>query len=429
MMKDIVQDRISKMEDLDQRRILKNMMTSIFMNLVDYQDELNRKLERRVFDEVEGDEGKHDVFTALCPREELDPIHEFLYPMIPQDIEEPVIDMVHIVEALSKKESVVLTKLFLHCNYSMIKQLLQSDREFKGVLVTQKRRYTIKVRLKQNRTYQDEIEKLYHVFITNGLPWKTVNHPYIHKFVDVMLTECDGELEETEEISEVTIHLEEYESYKRMNLIPLWNIQQLELKTGGFPIPAEDRVNYEHVLPLRKTGIKHGYLVVGDEENIRYIKRTQDEITIVSPRDKSDIWHLLQLAEPVDTVIGKLDYDVISNRKAEGFIGKYRHRQDQRVRSKGEIIRLIHSFEESKNLELVEQVLVESGMCHSVTYELNTFVSDHVRSEQGKIRMLLKFRKRVNREQSQFILEDLMSFLVSEIQLAFPEYKCEGEWA
>ncbi|HEY2492968.1 MAG TPA: normocyte-binding protein [Paenibacillus sp.] len=428
-MKDIVQDRISKMEDLQQRRMLKNMMTGVFLNLVEYQDDLNQKLERRVFDEVEGDDGKHDVFTALCSREELDPIHEFLYPMIPQDAEVPVIDMKGIVDALSQKEEVLLTTLFLECNYSLIKQLLQSDREFQGELLTTKGRYTVKVRLKQNRTYQDQIEKLYHVFITNSLPWRTVNHPYIHKFVDVLLTGCDGELEETEEISQVTVHLEEYEAFKRMNLIPLWNIQKLELKTGGFPIPAEDRVNYEHVLPLRKTGTRHGYLVDGDEENIRYIKRTQDEITIVSPRDKSDIWHLLQLAEPVDTVIGKLDYDVISNRKVDGFIGKYRHKQDQRVRSKGEIIRMIQAFAESKMLELVDYELVESGVGRSVTYELNPFVSDHVRSEQGKTRMFLRFRSRESREENQFILEDLMSFLVSEIQLAFPEYKCEGEWA
>ncbi|OAB45493.1 normocyte-binding protein [Paenibacillus glacialis] len=428
-MKEIVQDRINKMEDLQQRRMLKNMMTSVFLNLVEYQDDLNRKLERRVFDEIEGNEGNHDVFTALCPREELDPIHEFLYPMIPQDTEATVIDMKCIVDALSQKEEVLLTTVFLECNYSIIKQLLNSDRKFKGELVTSKGRYNVQVRLKQNRVYQDEIEKLYHVFITNGLPWRTVNHPYIHKFVDVMLTACDGELAETEEISEVTVHLEEYESFKRMNLIPLWNIQKLELKTGGFPIPAEDRVNYEHVLPLRKTGIRHGYLVDGDEEDIRYIKRTQDEITIVSPRDKSDIWHLLQLAEPVETVIGKLYYDVISNRRVDGFIGKYRHKQDQRVRSKGEIIRMIQSFEQSKILELVDHEIDESGVDHSVTYELNPFVNDHVRSEQGKARLLLRFRSREVRGNSQFISEDLMSFLVSEIQLAFPEYKCEGEWA
>ncbi|MNO96132.1 hypothetical protein D3C76_877940 [compost metagenome] len=428
-MKDIVQDRISKMEDLQQRRMLKNIMTGVFLNLVEYQDDLNRKLERRVFDEIEGDDGKHDIFTALCPREELDPIHEFLFPMIPEDAEGPVIDMKLIVDALAQKEEVLLTTLFLQCNYSTIKQLLQSNREFKGELVTQEGRYTVKLRLRQNRAYQNEIERLYQVFITNGLPWRTINHPYIHKFVDVMLTECIGEIGETEEISEVTVHLEEYESFKRMNLIPLWNIQKLELKTGGFPIPAEDRVNYEHVLPLRKTGIRHGYLVDGDEEDIRYIKRTEDEITIVSSRDKSDIWHLLQIAEPVDTVIGKLDFDVISNRKVDGFIGKYRHKQDQRVRSKGEIIRMIHSFEQSKMLELIDYELIESGVCHSVTYELNPFVSDHVRSEPGKTRMLLKFRSRETREDRKFILEDLLSFRVSEIQLAFPEYKCEGEWA
>lgn len=89
-------------------------------------------------------------------------------------------------------------------------------------------------------------------------------------------------------VKQISIQLEELEPYKHMNLVPIWNIQRMEMKIGGFPVPAADRVNYEHVLPLRRTGTEHGYLVDGEEANIRYIKRSEEEITVVSPLDKSD---------------------------------------------------------------------------------------------------------------------------------------------
>lgn len=43
--------------------------------------------------------------------------------------------------------------------------------------------------------------------------------------------------------------------------------------------------------------------------------------------------------------------------------------------------------------------------------------------------MRLAFRARQAEENERFLLQDQMSFLVSEVQMFFPEYKCEGEWA
>ena len=430
-MKDIVQDRLSKMEDLQQRRMLKNLMTGVFLNLVEYQEELNQKLERRVFDEVHGDEGMHDVIAALCSRDEVDPVHEFLYPILPEDAEPPLIDMKGIVEALSQQQEIKLTTIFLQCEHSRIASLLADKREFKGEIVTSKGNFQITVRLQKSLAYQEQVEKLYHVFLTNSLPWRTINHPYLHKFVDVMLVSCEGELDDEDQISEVTIHLEEYEPFKRLNMVPLWNIQQLELRTGGFPIPASDRVNFEHVLPLRKLGTQHGYLVDADEKNIRYIKRTQEEITIVSPHESSENWKVLKLAKPTATALGKLDYEILSNGKTDGFIGKYRHRQAQNIRSRSEVARIIHSYEASKLLELVDLVIQEAGEGAGITYDMNGFVSDQVRAPGNKLRMIMRFNRRegVGSTRHDFVLEDMMSFLVSEIQMSFPEYKCEGEWA
>ncbi|GEN36398.1 normocyte-binding protein [Aneurinibacillus danicus] len=422
-MKDIVMDRLSKMEDLEQRRLLKNIMTGVFLNLVEYQEEMNRKLEERVFNEVKDSEEKHDVYVTVCSRDEFDPIHEFLYPMVPEDVEEKTYDMKSLVSKVDRKEEVRLLTIFLQCSFMKIKELVDSQRTFWGEMITTGGRYRIEVRLEQNKTYLREIERLYNVFQRNGVPWKTVNHPYANKFFDVILVECEETPKEEEEILEITIDLEEYEKYKKLDKVPLWNIERVSLKNTGFPVPVADRVNFEHMLSLRKTGTEHGYLVDGDEEIIRYIKRTPEELIVVSPREKSGVWNVLKITQPVETNIGRLEYELASNRRKNSFVSGFARKQAVTVRAKGEIVRIINSFEASKYLELKHIEISERANGMKQTYGMNPFISDNVRVESDKKIMRLRFRPR---EGNSFILNDLMSFLVSEVQMYFPEYKCEG---
>lgn len=426
MMKEIVLDRLNKMEDLEQRRILKQMMNSVFLHLVEYQEEMQKKLEQRVFSEFEDKEDKLDIYVTLCHRDDFDPIHDFLYPMIPGDEQRKLCDRKALHEQLTRQEQAVLMTIFMECGYSRIQELINSNRTFKGRLTTTEKSYPVEVRLQQNTLYIDELEKLYNMFLKNGMPWKTVNHPYANKFFDVVLVSCEGELGEDEEIAEVTVHLEEWEPYKKLDVIPLWNIERLALKNIGFPVPAIDRVNFEHVLSLRKTGSQHGYLVDGDEALIRYIKRSAEELTIVSPQEKSGIWNVCKITQPVATPTSRLQYALVSNRRKSSFVGSFARKQGMPVRAKGEIIRIVHSFEAAEQLELVHVEIREKGGRTSATYEMNPFISDNVRVEHDKKIMQLGFRRR---GADSFILEDMMSFLVSEIQMYFPEYKCEGEWA
>ncbi|MFS0554737.1 normocyte-binding protein [Brevibacillus sp. 179-C9.3 HS] len=425
-MKEIVLDRLNKMEELEQRRLLKQLMNGVFLNLVEYQEEMQKKLEERVFSEIEDKEEKHDIYVTLCHRDDFDPIHEYLYPMIPGDEEKKLCDRKELAVKLSNQEEAVLMTIFLECDYERIQALMMSKRTFKGRLKTAGNHFPIEVRLQQSRLYMDELEKLYNMFQKNGMPWKTVNHPYASKFFDVILVACEGTFTEDEEILEMSITLDEWEPYKKLDVIPLWNIERLALKNIGFPVPAIDRVNFEHVLSLRKTGSEHGYLVDGDEELIRYIKRSPEELTVVSPQEKSGIWNVCKITKPVTTRIGRLDYELVSNRRKNSFVGSYARKQAITVRAKGEIIRIVHSFEAAEHLELVYAEIREKNNRPPATYGLNPFISDNVRVENDKKIMSLGFRRR---GENSFILQDMMSFLVSEVQMYFPEYKCEGEWA
>ncbi|MFT9818112.1 normocyte-binding protein [Lysinibacillus sp. NPDC056185] len=423
-MKELMIERLRKIEDLEQRQLLKDIVSGVFVNLIDYQDEMNKRLEERIFNEMDDVENRFDIYVTLSSKEDVDPIHECLFPMRPADLESKSINIKKMLEAFKNNESVELFTLFLECDSMQIQQLLAEQRLFSGKLVTTEGQVEIKVSLTQNTDYLQEINKLYPLFQINGLPWKTINHPFVYKFFNINLVDCPP-LNEDAEITEIIVDLEEYEQEKRLNMVPLWNIERHEVKNVGFPIPAIDKVNYEHVLSIRKIGNEHGYLVEADEDNVRYVKRSDNELTIVSPRDKSGVWQLIKIAKMEDEKIGKLNYELVSNRRIEHFIHKFANKYTANVKTKGEITRMINSFEAADSFELVDVEIVDAYSGTSFTHSANTFLTEMIGENNHKKTMLLKFKAN---EERNFIANDILSFLVSEVQRHFFEYECVGVW-
>ncbi|SKC04148.1 hypothetical protein SAMN06295926_1199 [Lysinibacillus sp. AC-3] len=424
MIKELMIERLRKIEDLEQRQLLKDIVSGVFVNLIDYQDEMNKRLEDRVFNEIDDAENRFDIYVTLSSREDVDPIHECLFPMRPADLESKSINKKKLLESFKNNEPAVLFTLFLACDSMQIQQLIAEQRRFNGRLVTTEGQVEIKVSLTQNLDYLQEINKLYPLFQINGLPWKTINHPFVYKFFNVNLVDCPP-LDENAEITEIIVDLEEYEDKKRLNIVPLWNIERHEVKNVGFPVPAIDKVNFEHVLSVRKIGNEHGYLVEAEEDNVRYVKRSDNELTIVSPQDKSGVWQLIKIAKMEDEKIGKLNYELVSNRRIEHFIHKFANKYTATVKTKGEITRMINSFEAANRFELVDVEIVESFSGTSFTHSANTFLTELIGENNHRKTMLLKFKAK---EERNFIANDILSFLVSEVQRHFFEYECVGVW-
>lgn len=55
---------------------------------------------------------------------------------------------------------------------------------------------------------------------------------------------------------------------------------------------------------------------------------------------------------------------------------------------------------------------------------MNGFILDEIRDRDYEKRLVLLFRKK---SALSFLLRDIMSFLVSEVQLMYGEYRCEGQ--
>lgn len=331
--------------------------------------------------------------------------------------------MEEITQNLAEKNEFVLTTIFLKCNYLIFQEILQSKITFKGFIKTDKDIYEIDVILKQNKKYIKIIENLYHIFQLNNTEWKTVNFPYAYKFVDVILVSFP-ELKQDEQLKEIIIDMGEYEKYKIMNVIPVWNIKRIVLQEESFPIPVEDKICYEHVLDISEIGKDDGYMIISSYVEFNYIKRYDNKIIIVAPLKNQDDWNLLQIKNKNKIQVEKLEYEILSNFRDMKFVGKFVSIKSIIIRTRGELARILQMYDLRKDLQFYDIEILEEYKKQKQTVDYNSFIDDNIRVDKYKKVLVLKF-KAVNKED--YLIYDKMSFLVSDIQLLFPEYQCIGE--
>lgn len=422
-MKDIIQDRLNKVNNLSDRRLLRDILYDVYGNVIDYNMDMYDKLEKRIYDEIPDPLDKFYIYTSLDILENIDPISDFLHPILTEDLSETRYNMEEIHEKLKTGEPLILASIFMQCDILAFQEILQKKKTYKGYVKTEKDIYQITVSLKRCERYIQEIEKLYRIFQLNGVEWSTINCPYAYKFVDIVLS-SQLAIKPGEKITEISIDLAEYERYKVINAVPLWNIKQIIGDDKSFPMPAKDRINYDHMVALEDLGTQNGYLVGLDNEDYIYCKRLENDLVIISSNSDQHSWNLLQIENVSNVKAQNFLYELLSNKRNLGFAGRYASVKSMVIRTKGEISRLLKSYEISKELDFVGVEIRESYNKPNETVNFNDFIDDNIRVDAYKKVMLLTFRG-ANREG--FLALDKMSFLVSEIQVLFPEYKCIGE--
>jgi len=415
--------------DLDGRRMLRSVLFDVYENVVDYNMKMYELLEKRIYSETSDFVEKFYIYTCIEMVDKIDPIDDFLHPMVPDDLVEAIYDMAEINERLRSGEPVVIASVYMKCPATVLKKLLDQKKAYKGSIKTDRHIHEVNVQLKPCRKYVDVIEKLYRAFQNNGIEWKTINCPYAYKFVDVIL-DTPLSMEKSESIKEISVELAEYEKFRVPNVIPLWNVAQIEGVEKEFPalMPMIDRIVYEHTISLDDHGVQNGYLVdfnMEEKKDFIYSRRKEKELVIVSTSSEQATWGLIKIENIENADQGRYMGEMLTNKRDLGFTGRYSSVKSMVIRTRGEIARLLQSYEDISNQLIFREVeIYESYHEPPETFDLNSFIDDNIRVDSYKKIMLMLFGAN-NRDD--YLLEEKMSFLVSEIQILFPEYKCIGE--
>jgi len=232
-LKDIINDRLQGISSLNDRKLLKYVLRDVYENLAEYNLAMYDKLENRLYGEVESQMDDYALYTAAEYADNVDPVSDFLHPMLEEDTDE-VLNLAEISENLKSQTQPVVASIFLKCSNSEIMRILDTNEIFKGQIKTDSNSHDITAKAVRSRRYVDQLDKLYKVFQRNHVAWATVNCPYAYKFVDIVLTSPIS-LDEDEIINEITINLGQYEQHKQFNVVPLWNIKMVEVEERSYP--------------------------------------------------------------------------------------------------------------------------------------------------------------------------------------------------
>ena len=136
-----IYEKLNKISDLEDRAVLKKIMTSVFASLEEYTKESYDNIEKRVFNALQIEKDKYDVYSCICPLEEVDPISDFFYPMVSEDLEKPEYEIKDIINALENNEELFLFKVFLDCDYLKCQEIIENGELLRGTIRTNKRNH------------------------------------------------------------------------------------------------------------------------------------------------------------------------------------------------------------------------------------------------------------------------------------------------
>lgn len=411
--KDLIKSRLNKITDLNERKIMKKVLTDVHEEVINYNMDKYKQLEENIYTEIEDNLDKFYVYICIINRSLINSKSDFFHP----------ISSLIYKENIENKEPKFT--IFLKCNYLVIKGLLNLKKVYKVIIETNINNYIVDAILEQNNKYINEIQNLYEIFKLNSIEWNTINCSYLYKFIDIKLSEYPN-FQQNEEILEFNINLEEYDKYKSINIIPVWNIKKLCLSDNSFPTPTNDNKNYIHDIELTKSGSQNGYMISRDNIKFEEVKRIDNSLIITSHLSKQNDWNLIKFENisNIDTENINLEYEILSNKRNLGFLGRFASLKSLIIKTRGELARIAKSYDLDKSLSFFDVEIVNKYNKTEQTVNYNFFIKDEIRENNSKQIMIIKFQAK---DRNDFLIFDKMSFLVSVFQSMFLEYKCIGE--
>lgn len=419
-MEEKINRHLTGLKDPEDRKILMEIMDRLLAKTHEHSEQMYADLEKRIFDETGCQQDSYDIYTNLVKKDAYDRFNSFMHPILSTDVESESCDAAKLAKCIEDKQKTRLFNVFLEMDFIEMEELLEKGYSFGGSVETQSGEYKASFSLQRNTKYQDQVEKLYGAFMDTDIEWKTVNSAYMTKMAEVFLEGCESGIKEGETISKISVDFQEYEKYVRYDVVPVWNVSEIEIAGSGFPMPCEDRVNYEHMVSLEEEGLENGYLVQG--EGVVSSTRRGSNMAISSGESDARSWELVKISKPSGAKVQKYEYQTLSNSQSASFVQKIASRK-RAIRTKAELRRLVNSFGLSDHIEFREAGIAYGDETTNETYSMNAFIIDEIRTTDHQKKLILYFARQHG---DSFIARDMLSFIVSQIQLYYPEYRCEG---
>ena len=420
-MRQYISQRLGEMKSIDEKDMLRELMEGIFVPLYDQTQAQFEQLKTRVMDEMPLDTEAFAIWTTLVPHGINN--NPNFYPMLEEDLLVPPIKIDGLQERLRAEGEIRLDSVFVQADYLACKEMADSREIYEGTINAPSGTIAVGIRLRLSKRYAACFENLYKLFVTNGIPWQTVNAPYVFKMFDVMLVRVSPYANDKDAFaSGYTASFGKYDSYIQKGLVPMWNVEQLELKSEDFPLATLDKLNYEYAFDLTEPGAEHGYLADYRNASIFGVRREENTLIVSTPEKRGLTWNIFKVAKRIVLETDAFPYELMNNAQRDSFAVRMMACYGTVIKSHAELQRLIEAYDVCDYI-MLDSVQVVPSRFDGDTYEVNEFIKDEIRSAAVHQSLLLKFKPV---KKNAYILRDIMSFLVSQVQIIYPDFYCVG---
>lgn len=419
-MKEMIQREIQSISSLEERVVFKDLMEGVFLSLYEANESMYRQLEGRIMDELAYDINRYLIRTGIVERPYFDKSHHQMSAMQEADLETSARLAGDIREKIEQDGKFPMASVFLKCDSMTVSKILKPGRTFNAVIEADGR-YPVTVEAERSMRYLGLIEQLYHLFMKNGIPWITVNAPYLFKMADLYITELPEELPDSAEVTSLRTDFGEYNDFVHYDMVPIWNVGRLRLESVGFPVACGDHRNYEHVVSIGDYGEENAYLV-SEEAGIQNVRQAGEQLFITGEMKKAKKWDIYVIRSGSDRRIDRNKFPIMENMRKDTFSERFKKKAGQPIKTRGELERFIRGFGLEDYIVYTDCIL-EGKAVTPETYSMNFFMEDEIRDNESQKQLILLFTP-VGSEK--WILRDLASFIASEVQELFPEYQCGG---
>jgi hypothetical protein len=415
-MKELLKKKLDAVKSLEERAALKELIEQVILPMAEYQEEQWAKLRSRIFDEIRPpDEDSHEIVTGICDRKEYDPVHAYLSPILPPETP----DLAAVQNALLGEAPTELFSVYIDARWENALALLSNPPVFEADLHTDKSVLKGSCTLVPDAKHKAALRDVYRCFVRHDLPWKTVNTAYIDRTANVMLTDWDT-FPEGETLREIEVRFGELKNVLRHDMILLWNVKRINMKSMSFAFPHEDNARFEHRIAIAESEAAHGYLVSADENAIRSVRREATDLIVTTDAPKGKMWDVFKIVRPRDSRMdAKMSFPVFSNRRRQTFTDMLAA-GGANVFSKGEVLRLLGSYDFPVRVHEAE---VTDGRYPPHTHgDMNAALDEAF----SYVNTAGSLRVSFDTDGAGDFAEDMIRFLMSELQMKFPHYRCVG---
>lgn len=403
--REYLQKQLGGIRDIEERKEARELLLEGFLALYTLAEGKYQALEERIDRELTLPGKDFAIYTTIVKKEDRDPINEFWHPLCPADLKP------------SSDEG--RKTIYLAGNDASMKAFLRQ----KQILGTEKKTgRRVNFRLQKASRYEDCIKKLYQLFRINQIPWQTVPMGHLERFID-LVSEVGVSPEETFRISYGA-----WEGAVREDMIPLWNVEEIQVESQEFRRPCMDEVIYEHIYALGIKEQEESGILVETEEELLSVRYEENRVLVKTRKEELGEVKLYLLHQQEVNFSYGYTATVLSNKRQDSLATRYLQRTGRFIQTPAELQRKVKELSGDFEIELLNYTIFDAVREEGLRADMNDCLGNSLFPQDKRNILLFTFGWKKEGGLPEYLKESWLRYLLSQLQLEYLEYQCRGVW-